>query len=175
VSRTVAIRRLNPEETDRAASALGAVLLDCVQGGASVSFMPDLDAAGAAAFWRDQASAQAADGRVVLAAEDPQGIVGVVMVIPAWAPNQPHRADVSKMLVHRRARRRGVGEALLRAAEAAARARGFALLTLDTMQGGDAERLYARLGWTAIGTIPDYALWPDGRPGGSTFFYKALA
>ena len=100
---------------------------------------------------------------------------GVVQVIPAWQPNQPHRADIAKMLVHRRARRRGVGEALMRAAEAAAREMGRSLLVLDTVTGDAGERLYERCGFTRVGVIPDYALFPDGRPCATTVFFKALA
>ena len=140
---------------------------------AGVSFMADLTFEEAEAFWRETATAD--DGRVIVAAEDEGGICGVVMVIPAWPPNQPHRADISKLLVHSRARRRGVAEALMAEAEAAAREMGRTLLMLDTVEASAAERLYRRLGWTAYGVVPDFALLPDGRPWGCTFFYKALA
>lgn len=170
---TVCIRRLAPAEAIEAASALADVMLDCVAGGASIGFMADTSREEATAFWRGQA--QAGDGRAILVAEDDQGILGVVEVIPAWQPNQPHRADIAKMLVHRRARRRGVGEALMRAAEAAAREMGRTLLVLDTVTGDAGERLYARVGFTPVGVIPDYALFPDGRPCATTVFYKALA
>lgn len=166
------IRRLGADETRAAASALGEVLLDCVQGGASVSFMAGMTRQEAEAFWLGVAAAD--DGRAVLVAEDAHGLLGVVEVIPASAPNQPHRADIAKMLVHRRARRRGVGEALMRAAEDTARRMGKTLLTLDTVTGGVAERLYARLGWMAVGSIPDYALMPDGELCATTVFYKVL-
>jgi GNAT superfamily N-acetyltransferase len=169
------IRRLGAAETRAAAPALADVLLDCVQGGASVSFMAEMTRHEAEAFWLGVAEAAASDGRAVLVAEDAQGLLGVVEVIPAGPPNQPHRADIAKMLVHRRARRRGVGEALMRAAEDAARAMGKTLLTLDTVTGGVAERLYARLGWVRVGSIPNYALMPDGEPCATTVFYKALA
>ena len=169
------IRRLGAAETRAAVPALGEVLLDCVRGGASVSFMADITRDEAEAFWLGVAQAAADDGRAVLVAEDGDGVLGVVEVIPAGSPNQPHRADIAKMLVHRRARRRGVGEALMRAAEAAARDMGKTLLTLDTVTGGVAERLYARLGWVAVGSIPDYALMPDGAMCATTVFYKALA
>lgn len=148
------------------------VLVDCVAGGASVSFMAGLTLADAAAFWRGEV--RAADGRAILVAEDEGGICGVVQVIPAWPPNQPHRADIAKMLVHRRARRRGVGDGLLAAAEAAARDMGRTVLVLDTVTGGDAERLYGRNGWVAVGSIPDYALMPDGALCATTVFYKSL-
>jgi len=113
--------------------------------------------------------------RVVLAAEDAAGtIVGTVQVIWAQPENQPHRGDVAKMLVHRRIRRRGVGAALLAAAERSALSAGKTLLVLDTVTGADAERLYARQGWQRCGKIPDYALWPDGRPCATTIFFKSL-
>ncbi|MCR5877863.1 GNAT family N-acetyltransferase [Phenylobacterium sp. J367] len=166
------IRRLAPDETG-AIAALADVLLDCVAGGASVSFMADTTRDEAEGFWRRQV--EAGDGRAILVAEDADGIFGVVQVIPAGAPNQPHRADIAKMLVHRRARRRGVGEALMRAAEAEAKAMGKSVLVLDTVTGEAGERLYARVGWTRVGVIPDYALLPDGRMCATTYFYKALA
>jgi GNAT superfamily N-acetyltransferase len=170
----IAIRRLDPAQTRAAAAELGAVLLDCVQGGASVSFMDGLTAEEAQAFWLGVAQAAETDGRAVLVAQDEAGIVGVVEVIPAGPANQPHRADVAKMLVHRRGRRRGLGEALMRAAEAAGAAMGKTLLTLDTVEGEAGERLYARLGWTRVGAIPGYALLPDGTPCATVVFYKAL-
>ena len=168
-----AIRRLDPGEARAAASALADVLVDRVAGGASVSFMAGLGHDEAEAFWRNEAAAD--DGRAILTAEDDSGLVGVVQLIPAGPPNQPHRADVSKLLVHRRARGRGVGEALMRALEAEAHAMGKTLLVLDTVTGEAGERLYARLGWTRLGVIPDYALFPDGRPCATTVFFKALA
>lgn len=168
------IRRLKADETLRAAPALGVVLKDCVDGGASVSFMADLTLDEATAFWEGAASAQRGDGRAVLVAEDEDGVFGVVQVIAAGMPNQPHRGDVAKMLVHRRGRRRGAAEALLAAAEQAGRDLGLTLLVLDTVTGGDAERLYARLGWTRVGSIPNYALMPDGTPCTTTYFYKDI-
>ena len=151
------------------------VLVDCVEGGASVSFMLPMTRAKAEAFWRSAAAALARGERLVLAAEDAAGtIVGTVQVILDLPENQPHRGDVAKMLVHRRARRQGVGAALLAAAEHAARAAGRTLLVLDTVSGGAAERLYARSGWQRCGEIPEYALWPDGRPCPTTVYYKFL-
>lgn len=154
--------------------ALAGVLVDCVEGGASVSFMHPLDEAHAVRFWRQVAAGVAAGERALLVAEDDEGIVGTVQLVLAQPDNQPHRADLAKMLVHRRGRRRGLGEALMRAAEAVARARGKSLLVLDTVTGGDAERLYTRLGWQRVGVIPDYALWPRGGLCATTYFYKAL-
>lgn len=171
---SIQIRRLNADETLRAAPALGEILKDCVDGGASVSFMADLTLEQATAFWEQAAAAQIADGRAVVVAQDDDGPVGVVQVIPAGTPNQPHRGDVAKMLVHRRARRRGAAQALLAAAEDAARDLGLSLLVLDTVTGGDAERLYVRLGWERVGVIPNYALTPDGEPCSTTYFYKPI-
>ncbi|MCG2586779.1 GNAT family N-acetyltransferase [Massilia sp. TS11] len=151
------------------------VLLDCVAGGASVSFMAPLSAERATAFWQAVLAGVAAGQRLLLVAEDEHGVVvGTVQLILDLPENQPHRADLAKMLVHRRARRSGLGAALMRAAEAAARAAGRSLLVLDTVTGGDGERLYARLGWQRVGEIPGYALFPDGRPCGTTVFYKQL-
>ncbi len=155
-------------------AALCAVLIDCVDGGASVSFMLPMSRAKAETFWRGVAASLARGERIVLAAEDADGaIVGTVQVIWAAAENQPHRGDLAKMLVHRRARRRGIGAALLVAAEGAARAAGKTLLVLDTASD-DAERLYARQGWQRCGRIPDYALMPDGAPCATTVFFKSL-
>ena len=148
-----------------------------MEGGSSVGFMAPLAREKADAFWRGVVERLAAGDRALLVAEDPASgeIFGTVQVVFGQPENQPHRADVSKMLVHRRARRRGIGATLMRAAEDAARAAGKTLLVLDTCTGSDAERLYGRLGWTRVGVVPGYALWPDGRPGGATFFYKPIA
>ena len=154
---------------------LAAILLDCVAGGASVGFMADLDAAKAQSFWRGVADGVARGERVLIVAEAPDGMLaGTVQVVWAVPDNQPHRGDVAKMLVHRRARKQGVGAMLLRAAEDAARMAGRTVLVLDTVTGSDAERLYARGGWTAVGSIPDYALFPDGRLCATTVFYKTI-
>jgi GNAT superfamily N-acetyltransferase len=153
---------------------LADVLIDCVDGGASVSFMHPLARDKAVGFWRCLADDVAGGGRMLLVARDPRGIVGTVQVVPAQPDNQPHRADIAKMLVHRRARRRGVGSALMRAAEKAAREAGKTLLVLDTVTGGDAERLYTRLGWTLVGVIPDYALWPRGGLCSTSLYYRRL-
>jgi GNAT superfamily N-acetyltransferase len=153
---------------------LAEVLIDCVEDGASVSFMHPLGRERALAFWRHVADGVAAGERVLLVAEDEHGVCGTVQLVLALAENQPHRADVAKMLVHRRARRRGVGAALVRAAEASARALDKSLLVLDTVTGGDAERLYQRLGWVPVGAIPGYALLPFGGLCSTTYFYRQL-
>jgi GNAT superfamily N-acetyltransferase len=107
-------------------------------------------------------------------ARDEHGIAGSVSLHPAWPPNQPHRADISKLIVHRRARRHGIGRALMAEIEERARAAGFTLLTLDTVRGDPGEQLYANAGWQRVGVIPDYALYPDGRPCDTVVFYKKL-
>jgi GNAT superfamily N-acetyltransferase len=148
------------------------VLLDCVADGASVNFMADLSPARAQAFWMDVASAR--DGRVIIVAHDPAGrAIGTAQMIPAPQDNQPHRADVAKMLVHTRARRMGLGAALLDAVESAARSAGKTLLTLDTASD-DAARLYERGGYIACGRIPGYALLPDGALCDTMLYYKPL-
>ncbi len=156
--------------------ALADVLLDCVEGGASVSFMLPLPRDRAVAFWQGVMAGAQRGERIVLVAEDASTgrIVGTVQLIVAMPDNQPHRADVAKMLVHRSARRLGLGEALMKAAEAEALAAGRTLLVLDTVTGGDAERLYARLGWRRCGEIPGYALWPQGGLCSTTVFYRDL-
>ena len=112
--------------------------------------------------------------RIVLAAFLDGELVGTVQVVDAGPPNQPHRADVAKLLVHRSARRRGIARLLMERAEREARAEGKTLLVLDTVTGDDAERLYGRLGWTRVGVIPNYALYPDGRSCDTTVFWKAV-
>lgn len=168
------VRRL-PALGDRERRDLGDVLIDCVEGGASVSFMHPMTRAKADAFWRAVADDVARGERAVLVAEDDVGgIVGTVQLVLRLPENQPHRAEVAKMLVHRRARRRGLAATLMAAVEAEARREGKTLLVLDTVTGGDAERLYDRLGWERCGRIPDFALLPDGRPCGTTVFFKVL-
>ena len=154
--------------------ALAEVLIDCVEGGASVSFMQPLSMAKASAFWQRVAGGVASGERALLVARDDEGIVGTVQLTLALPENQPHRADLAKMLVHRRARRRGLGAALMRAAEALALACGKTLLVLDTVTGSDADRLYERLGWIRCGVIPDYALYPGGGLCAATVYYRPL-
>jgi GNAT superfamily N-acetyltransferase len=155
--------------------ALAEVLIDCVEGGASVSFMSPISREKALAFWQGVIDGVGRGERLLLVAQDGEGTVhGTVQVALNLPENQPHRGDLCKMLVHRRARGCGLGAALVQAAEEAARQAGRTLLVLDTVTGGDAERLYARLGWQRVGVIPNYALFPDGRPCSTTYFYKAL-
>ncbi len=167
------IRRLrDPDETHVA--QLADVLVNCVEGGASVSFMLPLTRERAAAYWRKIADEAARGARVLLVAEDEIGVCGTVQLALDLPENQPHRADLCKMLVHQRARRRGVGAALMQAAEDAARAEGRTLLVLDAVTGGDASRLYERLGWVRVGDIPGYALFPAGGLCATTYYYKDL-
>ena len=168
------IRRVETLTTSEV-SQLAAVLIDCVEGGASVSFMHPLAPSKAEAFWRGVARDLETQARLLLVAEDESGIVGTVQLVLAQPENQPHRADIAKMLVHRRARHQGLGAALMRAAETTARECGKTLLVLDAVTGGDAERLYARLGWVRVGAIPGYALFPQGGLCSTTVFYRDLA
>jgi ribosomal protein S18 acetylase RimI-like enzyme len=153
---------------------LAGVLMDAVEGGASVSFMAPLSHERALAFWRSIAESVARGERALLVAEDGSGIVGTVHLVLTQPENQPHRADLSKLLVHRRARRRGVGELLMRTAEPLARAEGKDLLVLDTASD-DAMRLYERLGWVRCGEIPGYALLPQGGRCATVLYYRELA
>jgi len=158
---------------DAQVGALADVLIDSVEGGASVSFMHPLSRERAMAFWRRVAQGVAAGERALLVAGDEHGLCGTVQLVLEQPENQPHRAELSKMLVHRRARRHGLGAALMRAAEATARECGKTLLVLDTASA-DAERLYERLGWVRVGVIPDYALLPQGGLCGTTVYYRNL-
>jgi len=171
----VTVRRIGANEASACVEALADLLIDCVQGGASVSFMWPLPRDKALAFWRGVADAVARGERVLLIAEDAEGrIVGTVQMIMSLPDNQPHRGDIAKMLVHRSARRRGIAQRLMAALDAAARDEGKTVLVLDTVTGGDAERLYERAGWQRVGSVPKYALMPNGEFCATTFFYKHL-
>lgn len=167
------VRRLAVVE-DTHLRQLAEVLRDCVEGGASVNFLLPFSPEKAVAFWRKIAAGVAAGQRVLLVAEDDTGICGTVQLVLDLPENQPHRAEVAKLLVHRRARNRGVGAALMRAVDETARACGRTLLVLDTVTGEPAERLYTRLGWQRVGVVPQFALFPDGQPCSTTFFYRRL-
>jgi GNAT superfamily N-acetyltransferase len=170
----VEIRRLGGAEVRATLDGLATVLADCVEGGASVRYLAPLSHTQA----REAFEAVAVDvdegRRVLLAAFVEDDLVGTVQVALAQQPNSPHRAEVAQLLVHRSARRLGIAQRLMDRAEAEARTEGKTLLVLDTVTGDDAERLYERLGWTKVGVIPDYALYPDGRPCSTTLFWKAL-
>lgn len=167
------IQRLHTID-DAQVDALADLLVDSVEDGASVGFMHPLEKAKAVAFWRRVADGAAAGDRPLLIAEDESGIVATVHLSLAVPENQPHRADLTKMLIHPRARRRGLGAALMEAAEELARDCGRTLLVLDTVTGSDAERLYTRRGWIRVGEIPEFALLSRGGLWGTIAFYKKL-
>jgi GNAT superfamily N-acetyltransferase len=169
---TFTVRRL-PAMSEADIEGLADVLMDVVEGGASVSFMHPFTRDKAIAFWRGVAAGVAAGERAIVIAEDDQGVCGTAQLILSLPENQPHRADLAKMLVHRRARRRGIGAAVLNAAENVARELGKTLLVLDTASQ-DAERLYERGGWIKVGVIPDYALMPDGAYCDTIVYYRRL-
>jgi GNAT superfamily N-acetyltransferase len=172
MTHTWSLRRLHAVD-DAQIDGLADVLIDCVEGGASVSFMHPLARERAVAFWRRVGQGVAAGERALLIAEDARGVCGTVQLVLEQPENQPHRAELSKMLVHRRARRQGLGEALMRAADDTARECGKTLLVLDTASA-DAERLYERQGWVRVGVIPDFALLPHGGLCGTTVYYRNL-
>lgn len=168
------IRQLSPFEAHESVRDLAEVLLDCVGGGASVSFMASLTSIEAETFFEQVAREVGEGRRILLAAFNGAKAVGTVQLLTATPPNQPHRADVAKLLVSQSARGQGIGGKLVRAAEQAALGAGRTLLTLDTVTGDPAEKLYLKLGWTRVGVIPQYALYPDGRWCDTTIFYKQL-
>jgi len=168
------LRTLMPHEALASSAQLAALLCDCVKGGASVSFMLPLAHETALAFWQGVAASVGRGERTLIVAEDSQGVVGTVQLITAMPDNQPHRADVAKLLVRRRARGAGVGQRLMEAVEQAASQQGRHVLVLDTANAA-AERLYQRLGWQRVGSVPDYAYLPDGGLCATTFFYKRLS
>ncbi len=168
------IRRLSAADVYEQLDALARVLEDCVAGGASVSYLAPFTHEHARGVFEAFAADVENGRRLLLAAFVDGELVGTVQVILALPPNQPHRAEIAKLLVHRSARRRGIARRLMERAESEARAEGRTLLVLDTVTGDSAERLYARLGWTTVGVIPGYALYPDRRPCDTTVFYKTL-
>ena len=166
------IERLSPTCPDSDIQSLSCLLVDAVDSGAAVSFVSPLTLERAQDWWRKTLSAP---GAIFLIARDGNEIVGSVQLHPAWAPNQPHRAEVAKLLVHRRARRMGLGRQLMEAIEAAGKAAGYTLLTLDAKRGAAAEQLYRKLGWIHAGTIPRFAVDPDGKAmHDAVIFYKEL-
>jgi GNAT superfamily N-acetyltransferase len=171
----VEVRRLAGAELREHLDGLAAVLHDCVDGGASVSYMAPFSQGDARDAFEGFADEVGKGRRILLAAFDGDDVVGTVQVVFAWPPNQPHRADIAKLLVRRAARGRGVAQQLMACAEQEAVGEGKTLLVLDTVTGDDAERLYERLGYQRVGVIPGYALYPDGRLCSTTVFYKQLA
>jgi ribosomal protein S18 acetylase RimI-like enzyme len=167
------IRRLDAGDIEANIDQLADLLLDCVEGGASVSFMLPMARDTALRFWQGVADGLARGERTLIVAEDEGGIAGAVQLLTDMPENQPHRADVAKLLVHRRARGAGIGRRLMEAVEAAAREQGRRVLVLDTANS-TAERLYERLGWQRVGVVPDYAYMPDGALCATAFYYKHL-
>jgi GNAT superfamily N-acetyltransferase len=170
----IEVRRLAGESLQAQLDGLAAVLADCVAGGASVSYMDPFTHEDARAAFAGFARDVDAGNRLLLAAFDGERVVGTVQVLLSFPPNQPHRGEIAKLLVHRSARKRGVAQELMVRAEHEARTEAKTLLVLDTVTGDPAERLYTRLGWTRVGVIPGYALYPDGRPCDTTVFWKAI-
>lgn len=167
------IERLIPPVSDPDIQALARLLVDAVESGAAVSFLWPLTVERAEDWWRKTLS-EARPRAIFLVARDGDGIVGTVQLQPAWASNQPHRAEIAKLLVHRGSRRTGVGTRLMQTMEDEARRAGISLLTLDAKRGAAAERLYQQLGWTLAGTIPGFGLDPDGTPHDAVIYYKHL-
>ena len=170
---TPSIRQLHSVDESQI-NSLADLLINCVEGGASVSFMLPITRDRAIAFWKKVAQGVAANERALLIAEDSLGICGTVQLIFDLPENQPHRADLAKMLVHHRARRQGLGAALMHAAEQTARDSGKTLLVLDAVTDGDAARLYERLGWVRVGDVPNFALFPGGGFCSTTYYYRDL-
>lgn len=176
MSGMVTIRCVGHDEVADYIDGLSDILIDCVEGGASVSFLLPISRSTAIGFWQQVAIGVRRGERILLIAENADGqIVGTVQLIIALPENQPHRADIAKMLVRRSARRQGVGARLLAAVDEAARKAGKSVLVLDTVTGGDGERLYERAGWQRVGNVPNYALMPDGTFCGTTFFHRQLS
>lgn len=169
------IERLAPAEYIDAIPELAALVVDAVDGGAGVNFMAGVTVDDAAAWWQDRID-QVTDGTItVLVAHDPMGaIVGSTILIRSRNPNSPHRAEIGKVLVHRRVRRQGLGRALMDAVEAVARDEGRWLLILDTVTGSPAEELYRAMGWQELGVMPDHSYLPDGELSATTYFWKDL-
>ena len=175
MSEDVNVRRIGANEAVACVDALADVLIDCVEGGASVGYMLPLAREKALGFWRGVAEGVARNERVLLIAENRAGeILGTVQLIVAQPDNQPHRADVGKMLVCRKARRQGIAQRLMAAVEDVARDEGKSVLVLDTVTGGAAEGLYEKAGWQRVGVVPKYALMPDGEFCATTIYYRHL-
>jgi GNAT superfamily N-acetyltransferase len=171
---TAAIERIGKNAPAGDIRGLARLLLDAIDSNAGISFLAGLTEEEAEAWWRSVLESSSPRA-VILIARDAEGIAGTVQMQPAWAPNQPHRADIAKLIVHRRVRGRGIAHALMAAIEREGRAAGFTLLLLDTCKGGEAERLYASTGWVRAGEVPGFALNPDGSECDTVFFYKQLS
>ncbi|ENN89374.1 putative acetyltransferase [Rhizobium freirei PRF 81] len=169
------IRLLSPADAREMLSELCAVLADCVNGGASVGFMQPYGTADALPYWQGVADSVESGATLLFAAVIEGRVVGTVQVGVAQMPNQPHRGDLKKLLVHSAARGKGLARLLMAAAEREAARIGKTLLVLDTATGSDAEAIYPRLGWQRVGVVPDYAMWPEGGLCDTTIFYKRIA
>lgn len=169
------IHVLDAEEARRAISALAEILADCVMGGASVGFMAPCEPQDFTPYWTRIAHEIESSDTLLLVAEHDSEIVGTVQLGLAQMPNQPHRADLKKLLIRRKARGLGLARKLMDAAETQARMHGKTLICLDTATGSPAESIYTHFGWQRVGTIPNYALFPDGSPCATTLFYKGLS
>jgi GNAT superfamily N-acetyltransferase len=172
---TITLRCLTPNEARANLNVFSDLLIDAVQGGAGVNFMADVTRAQTDAYWQNQLAGFAGGDRIWLVAEREGRIVGMVMCVFAPQPNQPFRAEISKMLVHSSQRNKGIGAALMRRIEAEALQIGKVLLVLDTVANSAGDRLYRRMGWQPFGNVPSYAYLPDGTPEDATFFFKRLA
>jgi GNAT superfamily N-acetyltransferase len=168
------VRRLAQDEARERLDALAGVLADCVDGGASVGYMAPFSHTDARAAFESFVHEHEQGRRIILGAFLDGELVGTAQLVLAVPPNQPHRAEVARVLVHRSARRRGFAQRLMEQLEQEARAEGKTLLVLDAVTGGDAARLYERIGWNTVGVIPGYALYPDGRVCDTTVFWKAV-
>ncbi len=172
---THTIRALTPAEAEARREQLIDLLVDAVESGASVNFVWPMTREKSAKWWAGALQSHAAGERVILVAEEPDRVLGSVQLIFPGQENQAHRGDIGKLLVHTDARRRGLGAALMQAAETEAKARGRTLLVLDTEAGSSGDRLYERLGWTRFGVVPNYAMSADGTHiADCAFFYKAV-
>lgn len=174
MSPSFSLRTLSRDDILLNINQLADVLINCVEGGASVSFMLPFYRDSALAFWQRMAASVGAGERLVVVAEQAQRIVGTVQLIIDQPDNQPHRADVAKLLVHDDARRFGVARALMSQLESLAREAGKTVLVLDTASGSGAEVFYQRFGWQKVGEIPRYALMPGGEMTATSVFYKFL-
>lgn len=170
----IVIREIDAAEAARRIGELGAILVDAVANGASVNFLAGFTQGEAEDFWRGQLPGLGDGSRHLIVADDGSRLVGTVVLTLAPQPNQPHRADVGKMLVLSSQRRQGLGRRLLDAVEMLARAQGRTLLMLDTTSGSAGDLLYRSGGWTEYGVVPDHALSTDGVPSNTTFFYKRV-
>lgn len=172
---TASVRIVSAEERDALIPGLSDVLSDCIEGGASLGFMLPFPVTQAESYWTEIFDSVAKGHMILAVAQKGDRVVGTVQVGLAQKPNQPHRGDLMKLLVHRSARGLGLSRKLMEAVEAEAAARGRSLLVLDTATGSEAEAIYPRFGWQRVGVIPDYALWPQGGFCSTTLFYKQIA